>query len=123
MGLLPVVVCGACEAILQPKCPWYPSCICFTPRNWAFTGPGCGATRCVYALLHGRWLEAAHQNLFVDDLSSAAGFVLLENSGGSGCAVFPAVPSEAPKMWKVWTLILSIFFFGIFRNLPSGLRF
>jgi len=58
----------------------YPQCLFY--RTTGFYCAGCGATRALYALLHGRVLEAMHDNaLFVGALpwvAGLAGFYLLE---------------------------------------------
>ena len=52
------------EHSFYPQCPFY--------RLTHLYCPGCGATRALAALLHGRLLEAAHFNLFVVALAPIA---------------------------------------------------
>lgn len=87
----------------------------------ALTGwhcPGCGGTRAVRALIHGRWTEALHQHaLFVLLLPAAAyagiSFAFRRNRGRHlpGGQWF-----ERPHPYIVLIVLAAVFFIG--RNLP-----
>ena len=100
---------------------------CFNPSTHAFypvcqfhqlTGwncPSCGATRGLYALLHGHLLTALRDNALL-----VAALVLLplrgvwwlrNNSAGAAGSFFPAV-------W-LWPLLAGLLVFGVLRNLPA----
>jgi hypothetical protein len=100
---------------------------CFNPSTHAFypvcqfhqlTGwncPSCGATRGLYALLHGDWRTALRDNALM-----LAAMVLLpvrgawwlrKNSGGAAGSFFPAA-------W-LWPLLAVLLVFGVLRNLPA----
>jgi hypothetical protein len=55
---------------------FYPQCPVF--RYLHLYCPGCGATRALAALLHGRWIEALHYNAFVVFLTPPVLYVLLK---------------------------------------------
>ena len=97
----------------------YPQCLLYN-----LTGiycAGCGATRALYALLHGRVLMALHDNvLFVAALPFllylGAGYVLrawLDQA-------WPAVPVDAGKLaWRGAAVFGVMIVFMIVRNLPG----
>lgn len=74
-----IVVAGA-MAVLYRFPPelyhFYPQCPVF--RYLHMYCPGCGATRALAALLHGRFVEAAHYNAFVVFLLPPVLYVLLK---------------------------------------------
>lgn len=80
--------------------------------------PGCGATRALHHLLHGRFLWAFRYNpLFVIGLVGIA--VLSLNRvlfRVTGIAIFPKVNMNARWLWII-TVIAIIF--GILRNIPA----
>ncbi len=96
---------------------WYPICVFH-----ALTGlhcPGCGATRAAYALLHGRFTEALHQNALVVTalpfLSVVVSRVLWRWTNG-----LPPVYSD-PNRWTAllsWLVAPVVILFGVARNLP-----
>ena len=92
---------------------FYPPCIFHK-----YTGlhcPGCGATRAIYYLLHGRLRDACACNVLLvvallPMLLVMAVGKLLEQHGVLKLPVMPA--------WTIWLLLTVIVLFGIARNLP-----
>ena len=93
---------------------FYPVCLLH-----ALTGlncPGCGATRALYALLHGNFLLALKNNaLFVLALAALAiwsvRFVFLKSKRQTATFHVP------PKF--LWTFLVLSFVFAVLRNLPG----
>jgi hypothetical protein len=100
----------------------YPQCLLY--KATGLYCAGCGATRALYALLHGRLFEALHDNaLFVAALPfllAAAGWYL------SRAWILNAWPKrEIPArtlLWRGTGIFLVLLLFMIARNLP-GLPF
>lgn len=119
-GLLGTGVLGAWWLYGHPPTQsfWYPQCLFHE-----ITGlhcPGCGATRALYALLHGNLLEALHQNaaavVAVPFVSVAAGRSLWRWVRGE-----PPPLSAQPNRWLAWLMWIVaplVILFGIVRNLP-----
>lgn len=91
----------------------YPGCTFH--RLTGLNCPGCGSTRALYALLHGRWRVAAHDNiLFLATLA-----VLILRAGWMAVnrwrkqPPISLVPSSAAFVWLIVAII-----FGVLRNLP-----
>ena len=108
------VLAGALLWAFPPETSrFYPLC----PFNQA-TGllcPGCGATRALSALLHGRFADALHWNaLVVCLLPMLAGYVIaaLLRSNDRRSPVWPAVPRPA-----IILLVGVAFGFAVIRNL------
>jgi hypothetical protein len=92
----------------------YPQCLLH-----AVTGlhcPGCGATRCVHALLHGNLAQAvAYNGLFLIALPLLVAFYVRQ-----GVAVLRGRPPRVRRLpgWVLYTLVTVVVLFGILRNLP-----
>jgi hypothetical protein len=93
---------------------FYP--ICQFHRLTGLNCPGCGATRALYALLHGNFSTALRDNaLFVFALAAvparalwlAAGKIRRRSAG----EVFP-------KQWT-WPVLTAALVFAVLRNLPA----
>jgi len=95
--------------------PFYPQCAFH--RLTGLNCPSCGATRGLYALLHGRWRQALQDNaLFL--LTGAA--LLLR---GAWLVLQWARQRPVPTLIPTWSLIpwlVLAMFFGVLRNLPFG---
>lgn len=95
--------------------PFYPGCAFH--RLTGLNCPGCGATRGLYALLHGHWRQAWQDNaLFLVTLGAA-----LLRAGWLGLAWVRARP--VASLIPTWSLILWLVLalvFGVVRNLPVG---
>jgi hypothetical protein len=118
---LAMLVCGALAALVAvvvfffdpSKNRFYPVC-----QFHRFTGlecPGCGATRAVYALLHGDFPAALHNNALLVALAFLSavrgGWLAVAKIRRQNHAVF------FPAHW-FWPLMAAALVFGVLRNLP-----
>lgn len=93
------------------RAPFFPGCAFHRLTGW--NCPGCGATRGLHALLHGRLTEAFHDNalllaaLFLVPLRAAFWF----RSRSSGIPFLP--------LWCLWPLLTVAVVFAVLRNLPA----
>lgn len=92
----------------------YPVCLF---HQWTgLNCPGCGGTRSAYALLHGRFVTAFHDNaLFLLCLVFGAGRAVW--LGVRKLRHLPPVPWWSP--WMLWGLACLTIGFGVIRNLPG----
>jgi Protein of unknown function (DUF2752) len=96
------------------KNDFYP--ICVFHEMTGLNCPGCGGTRALYALLHGRWRLALKDNaLFVFSLASltvwSARFAFLKLRGRSATFQF------SPQI--LWAFLAVAIVFAVLRNLPA----
>jgi hypothetical protein len=78
--------------------------------------PGCGGTRCVYALLHGDLRQAlAYNALFVVSLP-----LLLLGAAQLAWSQWTGRSLPLPRMpaWSVHLIVWTIIAFGVLRNVP-----
>jgi hypothetical protein len=106
---------GAVLFFFDPsKNDFYP--VCLFHKLTGLNCPGCGATRSLYALLHGNFARAFRDNaLFILTLVALA-------VRGGWCAVNfflrqPAGNFFPPK--SLWTFLVVALIFGVLRNLPA----
>lgn len=97
---------------LFPPCPFH-----------ALTGwycPGCGSTRCLHHLLHGRVATAFDLNpLLVVMLPFVVVALALEARRAGGLAPARRTRGATPlHRWWVWALLAVVLAFGVLRNLP-----
>ena len=114
LGLITVGICLVVYFFDPVKTPFYPGCAFH--RLTGLNCPGCGATRALYALLHGRWQVAWRDNaLFLATLAALAG-----RAGWQGCqrlrqrSLAPFIPVSCLFPWLVIALI-----FGVVRNFTT----
>lgn len=93
---------------------FYPVCAFHTLTG--LNCPGCGATRALYALLHGNFLRALKDNaLFVASLAAAAicgaRFISRKLKGQ------PAMFHVPPKL--LWAFLVVALIFTVVRNMPG----
>jgi hypothetical protein len=121
--VLAACACGGASAFLYAVDPnrhaVYPQCLLYNATG--IYCAGCGATRAVYALLHGRVIEALHDNaLFVAALP-----LLLYVAGSYALATWranawPAIPVDGRKLARRGIAIfLLMIAFMVLRNLPG----
>jgi hypothetical protein len=92
---------------------YYPRCFFFV-----LTGlhcPGCGATRCAYALLHGQFLQAAAYNSFALLLVPVLAFAGVRRAYRALTGQ-PATGRRLPA-WSIWLLFFLIVAYAILRNI------
>ncbi len=91
---------------------FYPRCPVF--RYFHVECPGCGATRAISALLHGRLTEAVHFNALAVFLVP----LLLFFFANSYISILRGKPFVWPQLPQpvIHTLLLAAFLFSIFRN-------
>jgi hypothetical protein len=115
LGLAGLAGLGFVYCFDPTQTPVYPVCSFHRLTGW--NCPGCGATRAVYALLHGRWAVAWHDNaLLLLTLAALLGrAVWLAGQRWRGRPAGSLVPTSALLPWLVLAGI-----FGVVRNLPCG---
>jgi hypothetical protein len=115
LGLLAALVAGlAYVYAFDPNEPGhYPACP--TRAVFGVDCPGCGAARCIHALLHGDLGRALDHNvLLVAVLPVLAGFTAY---WAWGQFVRPVRPARLP-MAVVWGFVAVAVGFAVVRNLP-----
>ena len=103
---------GALYRFSPERYPYYPQCPIF--RYWHVYCPGCGATRALAALLHGRIAQALYYNPLAVVLLPlvAALFVKIYSDICRGRpAAWPELPPRAVK-----ALLAAMFLFALLRN-------
>lgn len=114
--LILVGVAGLITLYCVPPRPGsiYPPCLFY--MTLGLHCPGCGATRCMHALVHGRIADAASFNLlFFLSLPVIAFFV--------GRALYRALAGKLPRLkpvptWWIIALAVLLISFGVLRNIP-----
>ena len=120
---LAACACAGASAFLYAVDPArhavYPQCLLYNATGYYCAG--CGATRAIHALLHGRVIEALHDNaLFVAALPFLAGF--------AGWSLWQTWQKNAWPEWRfprataAWSgagIFLLLTVFTILRNLPG----
>ena len=120
---LAACACGGATAFLYAVDPnrhaVYPQCLLYNATG--IYCAGCGATRAIHALLHGRVIEALHDNaLFVAALP-----LLLYVTGFYALAAWranawPEIPVDGRKLvWRGIAIFLLMIAFMVARNLPG----
>jgi hypothetical protein len=92
---------------------FYP--ICLFHKYTGLECPGCGATRALYALLHGNVPLALHDNALLVAL------ILLSVVRGGWLLVEKIRGQEGPAFFSprfLWPLLVAGVIFGVMRNLP-----
>ncbi len=97
-GLLVVLFCSR-----PGESWWLPRCMFHE-----LTGlhcPGCGGTRSVWCLLHGKWLLCVRNNVLAMPLLVS-------------CAVAWLYPEVTRHRWVGWSVVAVLFLFAVLRNIP-----
>jgi hypothetical protein len=102
------------ESAFLPPCPFH-----------ALTGlhcPGCGSTRMMYHLVHGRPWQAFQQN----PLAFVCLPFVVTKLAASACALRLPVPGAAVRLMTAWSYPATLAFFAVVvaftvaRNIPIG---
>ena len=117
IAVIVMAVAGAASVVyfFNPSANhFYP--VCQFHRLTGLNCPGCGGTRALFALLHGNFSTAVHDNaLFIVGLVAIAGrggwFALNRLSGKENGKFFP------PSYLVPALVIMGVF--GVIRNLPA----
>jgi hypothetical protein len=125
MSLLVRRLVAHCAAMAAAGAAWVllhfdPATYDFYPRCPIFFWfgiycPGCGATRALAALLHGRWLEAIHFNplvVMVLPLVAAFSAIVYWRAVRQGEFAFPVLPE-----WVLRSSVAVAVMFMVVRNL------
>jgi hypothetical protein len=115
--------CAAASAYVyavDPANGGYPSCLLY--RATGLYCAGCGATRACHALLHGRVLDALHDNvLFVALLPVALALLLPAASAAWRNNSWPAMTMEqGPFVRRALGLVALALLFATLRNIPGA---
>jgi uncharacterized membrane protein len=122
LGIFAVTVLGAATLCAMAvifffdpaKNNFYP--VCLFHKLTGLNCPGCGATRALFALLHGHCLRALHDNaLFI--FSLAALIVWSALLGWQKLRHQPAHFNFPPKF--LWAFLAVAIGFAVLRNLPA----
>jgi hypothetical protein len=109
------VVCGVVLYRYSPlEHSYYPGCFFHWATGWHC--PGCGGTRCAYALVHGDLPQAAAFNLLVV-LSLPYLAMLAVNALCHAVTGRPAFRRHAPAWWPRLVTVVFVLFWVV-RNLP-----
>ena len=120
-GISAAVGCTLCTGLWYVKThppaesSLYPSCLFHSVTG--LHCPGCGATRCVHALLNLRFVEAAHQNLLFLLLLPLIVFYA-GRSWWRWLHPQTIIVRPPPRLWMAWTFLIVTITFGVVRNLP-----
>jgi hypothetical protein len=118
LALVAAVVVPAALVLLYTLAPtessWYPRCMFH--RLTGLQCPGCGATRCLHALLHGDLRQAAAYNLFFLGLLPV--FVVAGVCQWWEALTGRRIPLRRMPPWAVWALFALALVFWVVRNLP-----
>ena len=115
--------CGGATAFLFAVDPnrhaVYPQCLLYNATG--IYCAGCGATRAMYALLHGRVLEALHDNaLFIALLPLVLYATISYAQKAWRADAWPQIPVDARQViWRTGTFLALMIAFMIARNLPG----
>ena len=121
---LAACACGGAAAFLFAVDPShhavYPQCLLYNATG--IYCAGCGATRAMYALLHGRVLEALHDNaLFVAALPFLLYIVGTHAAAAWRANAWPQVAADARTLTlRGLAIFLLMITFMIVRNLPGS---
>jgi len=116
-------VCAAATAYVyavDPARGVYPQC--FLYRTTGLYCAGCGATRALHALLHGRVIEALHDNvLFVSLLPAAIALAALYAWKTWTRNQWPSVTVPSTTLWRGGLAVVGVCVaFMVLRNLPGA---
>jgi hypothetical protein len=115
--------CAAASAYVyavDPASGAYPQCLLY--QTTGLYCAGCGATRACHALLHGRVLEALHDNvLFVTLLPVALAMAAMFAARAWRDDRWPVVPiSSRILVWRGVGLVALAALFMALRNMPGA---
>ena len=98
----------------------YPQCLLY--QTTGLYCVGCGATRALYALLHGRLLEALHDNaFFIAALPVGIWLAAPYLTRAWQIRAWPEVQLESKSLIRIGLMALSLMFaFMALRNLPGS---
>lgn len=101
-----IAAAGAVATLLifdPAQCSWLPKCVFFELSG--IYCPGCGATRALYAILHGDVMRSLRCNVMLFPLLITA-------------ALFLWKPQWALKPFVAWSIAFAVIIFALLRNLP-----
>lgn len=116
IGLLTVLLgIGIWILVVFPpyETAWYPKC---TFRE--LTGyhcPGCGTTRALHALIHGRLIQALAYNPFLVGIV----FYSIWEGISTGISRWTGRPKRSMSAWLIWTIVVLMLLYGVLRNIPT----
>lgn len=94
----------------------YPQCLFRQLTGWHCSG--CGATRCLHAMLHLRFEEALRKNVLAFAGVPVLGFFFLRSLWRWMRHRPQPPPLRAPSPWLAVAVVVAILGFGVVRNLP-----
>jgi hypothetical protein len=121
--ILAACACGGASAFLYAVDPdrhaVYPQCLLY--QSTGLYCPGCGATRAIHALLHGRVIEALHDNaLFIAALPVLVYVAASYARTAWRAEAWPPIAIDGRKLTRPSIGILLLMLgFAVLRNLPG----
>jgi hypothetical protein len=122
LGTCACAAAGAYVYAVDPAHGGYPQCLLYNSTGYYCAG--CGATRACHALLHGRLLEAAHDNLlFMILLPLALTLVMRTALAAWRMDRWPSVTLDQRTFIRTAVSLAALaLLFMTLRNLPGTLR-
>ncbi|HSJ01467.1 MAG TPA: DUF2752 domain-containing protein [Verrucomicrobium sp.] len=117
-ALMVLALVGAVVLYQNPPASssFYPPCVFHRVTGWHCSG--CGATRCVHALLHLDLIGAAQKNLLALVGLPFLGFAMLRSLWRWTLGKPRSAATKAPSPAIAIAIVVAIIGFGILRNLP-----
>jgi hypothetical protein len=120
LGACACAAAGAYTFAVEPESGAYPHCLVYAATGYYCAG--CGATRALHALLHGRVLDALHDNvLFVLLLPAALMLIWRITAPAWRDNRWPTDPVKPrPFLFRAAALIAVAAIFMAVRNIPGA---
>jgi hypothetical protein len=111
---------GAYAYSVDPATGGYPGCLLYQATGYYCAG--CGATRAIHALLHGRVLDALHDNLFFTLLLPLVAAMIFRFAAQAWReSEWPTIRAgQRTIAWRGAAMVGVALLFMVVRNVPGG---